>query len=134
MTILREFKEFAIKGNVVYMAVGIIIGGAFGTIVQSLVKDVLMPPIGMMLGGVDFSSIKILLRAAAPGSDPVAINIGVFINNKISFAIVAVAVFALVKGINELKKRFDLEGEKPVVPPPKSEIYLKEIRDALVKQ
>jgi large conductance mechanosensitive channel len=134
MTILQEFKEFAIKGNVVDMAVGIIIGGAFGTIVQSLVKDVLMPPIGMMVGGVDFSNIKIPLRAAAPGSDPVAINIGAFINNMISFVIVAIAVFALVKGINELKKRFDLEGEKPAVPPPKSEIYLKEIRDALVKK
>jgi large conductance mechanosensitive channel len=134
MTILREFKEFAVKGNVVDMAVGIIIGGAFGTIVQSLVKDVLTPPIGMMVGGVDFSSIKIPLRAAAPGSDPVTINIGSFINNVISFAIVAIAVFALVKGINELKKRLDLEGEKPAVPPPKSEIYLKEIRDALVKK
>ena len=86
MKILREFKEFAVKGNVVDMAVGIIIGGAFGTIVQSLVKDVLMPPIGMMIGGVDFSSIKIPLRAAAAGADPVTINIGSFINNVISFA------------------------------------------------
>ena len=134
MTILQEFKEFAIKGNVVDMAVGIIIGGAFGTIVQSLVKDVLMPPIGMMLGGVDFSNIKITLRAAASGSDPVAINVGVFINNVISFLIVAVAVFALVKGINELKKRLEREGEKLAAPPPKSEVYLKEIRDALVKK
>jgi large conductance mechanosensitive channel len=134
MTILQEFKEFAVKGNVVDMAVGIIIGGAFGTIVQSLVKDVLMPPIGMMLGGVDFSSIKIPLRAAAAGSDPVTINIGVFINNVISFIIVAVAVFALVKGINELKKRLVTEGEKSAVPPPQSEIYLREIRDALVKK
>ncbi len=134
MTILREFKEFAVKGNVVDMAVGIIIGGAFGTIVQSLVKDVLTPPIGMMVGGVDFSNIKISLRAAAPGSDPVTINIGSFINNVISFVIVAIAVFALVKGINELKKRLDLEGEKAAPPPPKSEIYLKEIRDALVKK
>ncbi len=134
MTILQEFKEFAVKGNVVDMAVGIIIGGAFGTIVQSLVKDVLMPPIGMMLGGVDFSSIKIPLRAAAAGSDPVTINIGVFINNIISFLIVAIAVFALVKGINELKKRLVQEGEKSAVPPPQSEIYLREIRDALVKK
>ena len=134
MSILQEFKDFAIKGNVVDMAVGIIIGGAFGTIVQSLVKDVLMPPIGLMLGGVDFSNIKIPLRAAAPGSDPVAINIGAFINNMISFLIVAVAVFALVKGINELRKRFEQEGEKPAAAPPKSEIYLKEIRDALVKK
>jgi large conductance mechanosensitive channel len=134
MRILQEFKEFAVKGNVVDMAVGIIIGGAFGTIVQSLVKDVLMPPIGMMIGGVDFSSIKIPLRAAAAGSDPVTINIGTFINNLISFLIVAVAVFALVKGINELRKRFETEGEKAPPPPSPSETYLKEIRDALVKK
>src|SRR6266550_3389762 len=135
MTMLKEFKEFALKGNVVDMAVGIIIGGAFGTIVQSLVKDVMMPPIGMMLGGVDFSNIKIPLKAAGTsGQEPVAINIGMFLNNVISFLIVAAAVFALVKGINELRKRFDLEGEKPAGPPPKSEIYLKEIRDALVKK
>jgi large conductance mechanosensitive channel len=135
MTILKEFREFAIKGNVVDMAVGIIIGGAFGTIVQSLVKDVIMPPIGLMLGGVDFSNIKIPLKAAAAaGQDAVAINIGAFINNVISFLIVAGAVFALVKAINELKKRFEHEGEKAPMPPPKSEIYLKEIRDALVKK
>jgi large conductance mechanosensitive channel len=134
MSILQEFKDFAMKGNVVDMAVGIIIGGAFGTIVQSLVKDVLMPPIGLMLGGVDFSNIKIPLRAVAAGSDPVAINIGVFINNVISFLIVALAVFALVKGINELRKRFEAEEAKPAPEPPKSEIYLKEIRDALVKR
>lgn len=134
MTILQEFKDFAIKGNVVDMAVGIIIGGAFGTIVQSLVKDVLMPPIGLMLGGVDFSNIEIPLRAAAPGSDPVSIDIGAFVNNVISFLIVAAAVFALVKGIDELRKRFELESEKPVAPPSKSEICLEEIRDALVKK
>jgi large conductance mechanosensitive channel len=117
------------------MAVGIIIGGAFGTIVSSLVKDVIMPPIGMMLGGVDFSSIKIALRAAASGHEPVAINIGVFINNLISFLIVALAVFALVKAINELRKRFERGEEKGVAPPPSpSEIYLREIRDALVKK
>ena len=134
MSILREFKEFAVKGNVVDMAVGIIIGGAFGTIVQSLVKDVIMPPIGLMLGGVDFSNIKIPLKAAAAGQDAVAINIGTFLNNVISFAIVAASVFALVKAINELKKRFDTEGGKPAAAPPKSETYLKEIRDALVKK
>jgi large conductance mechanosensitive channel len=134
MSILREFRDFAVKGNVVDMAVGIIIGGAFGTIVQSLVKDVLMPPIGMMLGGVDFSNIKVPLRAAAAGQDPVTINIGVFLNNVISFLIVAAAVFALVKAINELKKRFEREAEKAPPPPPMSEVYLKEIRDALVKK
>ena len=135
MSILKEFKEFAIKGNVVDMAVGIIIGGAFGTIVSSLVKDVLMPPIGLMLGGVDFSNIKIPLRTGAPGQEAVAVNIGVFINNLISFLIVALAVFALVKAINELRKRFERGEEKAVAPPPSpSEIYLREIRDALVKK
>jgi large conductance mechanosensitive channel len=135
MSILKEFKEFAIKGNVVDMAVGIIIGGAFGTIVSSLVKDVIMPPIGVVLGGVDFSNIKIPLRAGVPGQDAVAINIGVFINNLISFLIVALAVFALVKAINELRKRLERGEEKAVAPPPSpSEIYLREIRDALVKK
>jgi large conductance mechanosensitive channel len=133
--ILKEFKEFAIKGNVVDMAVGIIIGGAFGTIVTSLVKDVLMPPIGLMLGGVDFSNIRIPLRAAAAGQEQVAMNIGVFINNLISFLIVAVAVFMLVKAINELRKRFERGEEQAAAPPPsQSETYLREIRDALVKK
>jgi large conductance mechanosensitive channel len=134
MSILQEFKEFALRGNVVDMAVGIIIGGAFGTIVQSLVKDVIMPPIGMMLGGVDFSDIKIPLRASSAGQDAVTINIGTFFNNVISFLIVALAVFALIKGVNELRKRFEKEKEKPAAAPTPSELYLKEIRDALVKR
>jgi len=135
MSILKEFKEFAIKGNVVDMAVGIIIGGAFGTIVSSLVKDVIMPPVGMLLGGVDFSNIRIPLRAGAGAQEPVAINIGVFINNLISFLIVALAVFMLVKAINELRKRFERGEEKATPPPPsRSEIYLREIRDALVNK
>ena len=134
MKLLQEFKEFAIKGNVVDMAVGIIIGGAFGTIVQSLVKDVIMPPIGLALGGVDFSDIKLPLKAAAAGQEAVTMNIGMFLNNVISFLIVALAVFMLVKGINELRRRF--ETEKPAVPPAPtpSESYLKDIRDALVKR
>jgi large conductance mechanosensitive channel len=136
MGILQEFKEFAIRGNVVDMAVGIIIGGAFGTIVSSLVKDVIMPPIGVMLGGVDFSNIKIPLRAGAPGQETVTMNIGMFINNVISFLIVALAVFMLVKAINELRKRLERGEEKAAAPPPpsQSEIYLREIRDALVKK
>jgi len=132
MGILQEFRDFAVRGNVVDMAVGIIIGGAFGTIVQSLVKDVIMPPVGMMLGGVDFSEIKIPLRGG--GQDAAAINIGVFINNVISFVIVALAVFALVKAINEIRKRFEAEGPKSPPAPTPSETYLKEIRDALVKK
>ncbi|HWB44355.1 MAG TPA: large-conductance mechanosensitive channel protein MscL [Hyphomicrobiaceae bacterium] len=131
---LSEFRDFAMRGNVVDMAVGIIIGGAFGTIVQSLVKDVIMPPIGLAIGGVDFSNIKIPLRDASPGHDAVSINIGVFLNNLISFLIVALAVFALVKMVNELRKRFERREEPPPAAVPQSEIYLKEIRDALVKK
>ena len=134
MSILQEFRDFAVRGNVVDMAVGIIIGGAFGTIVQSLVKDVIMPPVGLMLGGVDFSDIKIPLPGGGAGRDAVAINIGAFLNNVISFLIVALAVFALVKMINEIRKRFETESPKSPSAPTPSETYLKEIRDALVKK
>jgi large conductance mechanosensitive channel len=130
---IDEFREFALKGNVLDMAIGIIIGGAFGTIVSSLVKDVIMPPIGLLVGGVDFSDIKWTLRAAADGKDAVTMNVGVFLNNVISFLIVAWAVFMLVKGINMLRQRFEKEKEAAPPPPPApSEVYLKEIRDALV--
>lgn len=112
---LKEFKEFAVKGNVVDMAVGIIIGGAFGTIVKSLVADVLMPPIGLLLGGVDFSDMFIVLKGGGGGkvflsladakeAGAVTINYGVFINSVISFLIVALAVFMVVTQINRLKR------------------------------
>ena len=131
--LIDEFREFALKGNVLDMAIGIIIGGAFGTIVASLVKDVIMPPFGILIGGVDFSELKIPLRAAAAGKDAVSINIGVFLNNVISFLIVAWAIFMLVKGINMLRQRFEKEkAAAPPAPPAPSEIYLREIRDALV--
>lgn len=125
---LKEFKEFAIKGNVVDMAVGIIIGGAFGTIVKSLVSDIVMPPIGLMLGGVDFTNLFITLKegskAAAPyatlaqakAAGAVTMNIGVFINNVISFIIVAYAVFLLVKAINRLKREMQAPAEAPSEP------------------
>ena len=132
---LDEFREFALKGNVLDMAIGIIIGGAFGTIVQSLVKDVIMPPIGLLIGGVDFSDIRLTLRAAAEGKEAVTMNVGVFLNNVISFLIVAWAVFMLVKGINMLRQRFEKEkSAEPPAPPPPSAQYLKEIRDALVNK
>lgn len=134
MGILNEFKEFALRGNVVDMAVGIIIGGAFGTIVQSLVKDVIMPPVGLLLGGVDFSDIRIPLRAASAGAEAVTMNIGAFLNNVISFLIVASAVFMLVKAINQLRKRMETQAPKTPPAPPQSEVYLKEIRDALVNR
>ncbi len=137
MGMLKEFKEFAVKGNVVDMAVGIIIGGAFGTIVKSLVSDVIMPPIGLLLGGVDFSNLYVVLGEgsyesldAAKEAGAATINYGVFINNVISFLIVAFAVFLLVKAINSLKRK---EEEKPAPPPGPSaeEKLLTEIRDVL---
>ncbi|MEO1207069.1 MAG: large-conductance mechanosensitive channel protein MscL [Pseudomonadota bacterium] len=131
MGILTEFREFAVKGNMVDMAVGIIIGGAFGTIVTSLVKDVIMPPIGLAMGGVDFSDIKIPLAEAAAGKDPVTMNIGVFANNVISFLIVAFAVFMLVKAINAMRAQFEKEKEAEVAAPTASEKLLMEIRDEL---
>ena len=134
MGIIQEFKEFAVKGNMVDMAVGIIIGGAFGTIVSSLVKDIIMPPIGLALGGVDFSNLKVPLAAAAEGKEEVAINYGVFINNVISFLVVAFAVFLLVKAINAMRKQFEQEQAAAPVEPPASEKLLEEIRDELRKQ
>jgi large conductance mechanosensitive channel len=134
MQIIREFQQFAIKGNVVDMAVGIIIGGAFGTIVSSLVKDVIMPPIGLLLGGVDFSAIKIALKAAAPGQEAVTMNIGVFLNNVISFCIVALAVFLLVKAVNEVRRRFETQEKVAPPAPTLTEKLLTEIRDALIER
>jgi large conductance mechanosensitive channel len=120
----KEFKDFAMRGNVVDMAVGIIIGGAFGTIVKSLVNDVLMPPIGLLLGGVDFSNLFVVLQ---PGATPepyaalsdaqtagaVSVNYGVFFNNIISFLIVAFAVFLLIRGINSLQREEEAAPPKP---------------------
>lgn len=133
MGIIQEFKEFAVKGNMVDMAVGIIIGGAFGTIVKSLVTDIIMPPIGLAMGGVDFSNIKILLKGTLGAEDAVTMNVGTFINNIISFLIVAWAVFLIVKVINTLRKKEEEAPAEPAEPPP-SETYLKEIRDALVNK
>lgn len=134
MGIIQEFREFAIKGNMIDMAVGIIIGGAFGTIVTSLVNDIIMPPIGLLLGGVDFSEIKIPLKAAEAGTEPVSMNIGLFINNMISFLIVAFAVFMLVKAVNELRKRFEKQQDAAPAAPTATEALLTEIRDELRKK
>lgn len=133
MGILKEFQEFAVKGNVLDMAVGIIIGGAFGTIVKSLVDDVIMPPIGLLLGGVDFSDLKVPLKAAEGDAPAVAINYGSFINNVISFLVVAWAVFMLVKAMNNFKKK---EAAAPAAPPPptKDQTLLTEIRDLLARR
>ncbi len=127
----KEFKEFAMRGNVVDMAVGIIIGGAFGTIVKSLVDDVLMPPIGLLLGGVDFSNLFLVLKSGAANPGPyaaladaqaagaVSINYGLFMNRVISFLIVAFAVFLLIRGINAMRRR----EEAPAVPTTKACSY-----------
>jgi large conductance mechanosensitive channel len=138
---LKEFREFAVKGNVVDMAVGIIIGAAFGKIVDSLVKDLIMPPIGLVLGKVDFTNMFMVLKqGAAPGPYPtvevaqkagaVTLNYGVFINNIVSFVIVAFAVFLLVRAINRLRRKQE-EQAKEAPPPPEDVQLLREIRDAL---
>ncbi|WP_199388454.1 large-conductance mechanosensitive channel protein MscL [Geomonas anaerohicana] len=129
MSIAKEFKEFAVKGNVVDMAVGIIIGAAFAKIVSSFVGDVIMPPIGAMLGGVDFSQLSIVVKEAVGTKPPVLISYGKFIQTIIDFIIIAAAVFAAIKGINSLKKK---EAAAPVPPAPtREEILLGEIRDLL---
>jgi large conductance mechanosensitive channel len=127
MGMLQEFKTFAVKGNAVDMAVGIIIGAAFGKIVSSLVGDVIMPPIGIILGGVDFSNLSIVLKAAMDQAPAVTLNYGKFIQTVIDFIIIAFSIFLLVKGINMLKRK---EEEKPAEIP-KQEVLLGEIRDLL---
>jgi len=136
---LQEFKEFALRGNVVDMAVGIIIGAAFSTIVRSLVDDIVMPPMGVVTGGVDFSNMFIALNGEHYGSLAQAkqagaptINFGVFINNLISFLIVAFVLFMVIKAMNRLRRK--QEEEPQTEPPPSREVQLlEEIRDALVK-
>ncbi len=105
MSILKEFQEFAVKGNAVDMAVGIIIGAAFGKIVSSLVNDVIMPPIGMLLGGADFSNLVITMKEATLTKPAVVLRYGLFINNVLDFLIVAFSIFLVVKGINSLKSK-----------------------------
>ena len=130
MGMVSEFKQFAIKGNMVDMAVGIIIGAAFGKIVSSLVKDVIMPPLGLAIGGVDFSDLAVVLKEATDEAAAVTINYGVFIQTIIDFLIVALAIFVAVKVINSMKRK---EEEKPAEPPKPSEevVLLREIRDSL---
>ncbi|MEP1217276.1 MAG: large-conductance mechanosensitive channel protein MscL [Marinobacter sp.] len=130
MSIVKEFKEFAVKGNVMDMAVGIIIGVAFGKIVSSFVADVMMPPIGLLIGGVDFSNLVITLKAAEEGAEAVALRYGVFIQAVFDFVIVALAVFIAVRALNSLRKK---EAETPAAPPAPSaqEQLLMEIRDLL---
>lgn len=148
MGVFKEFRDFAVKGNVIDLAVGIIIGAAFGKIVSSMVNDVIMPPIGKLMGGVDFRDLFLVLSEGAQTPGPyeslvkareagaATINYGVFVNTVLEFIIVAFAVFMLVKGINTMRKRLEKEkAAPPPAPPPgptREETLLMEIRDALL--
>jgi large conductance mechanosensitive channel len=140
---LKEFKEFAMRGNVIDLAVGVVIGAAFGKIVDSLVKDVIMPPIGLALGRVDFSNLFVVLKEgvqpgpyatvdAAAKAGAVTLNLGLFLNTVVSFLIVAFAIFLLVKAINRLKRQQEAASPTPAGPPEEVKL-LREIRDLLKK-
>jgi large conductance mechanosensitive channel len=130
MSMASEFKEFAMRGNVVDMAVGIVIGAAFGKIVSSFVADVLLPPIGLLLGGADFSSLSITLKAATADMEAVTLNYGIFLQTVVDFLIIAFAIFLVIKAMNSVKKK---EEEAPAEPPKptREEELLAEIRDAI---
>lgn len=132
MGMLSEFKDFAIKGNVVDMAVGIIVGAAFGKIVSSFVKDIIMPPIGVMMGGVDFSDLSVIIQEAAGEVPAVAIKYGAFTQTIVDFVIVALAIFMAVKVMNSMKKAEE-EAPKEDPKPTNEEVLLSEIRDLLKK-
>lgn len=138
--ILQEFKTFAMRGNVIDMAVGVIIGGAFGKIVSSLVADVIMPLVGLLVGGINFSQLKwtikpVVMDGDAVVSPEVSLNYGNFIQVTFDFLIIAVSVFLMVKAINTLSKKKKEEAAKPVPPPPSDEVkLLAEIRDLLKKE
>ena len=133
MSLMSEFREFALKGNVVDLAVGVIVGAAFGKIVDSLVKNILMPPIGYMIGGVNFNELAIKLPTPTAGKT-VDIKYGEFLQTIIDFAIIAFVLFMVIKAINMAKKRFEKQATAAPAAPPApspSELYLKEIRDSL---
>jgi large conductance mechanosensitive channel len=139
MGMLKEFKEFAMRGNVVDMAVGIVIGGAFGKIVASFVADVIMPPLGLLIGGVDFTQLKITLKdavidsAGAVTTEAVAINYGTFVQTAVDFIIIAFAIFMVIKAMNSMKKKEEAAPPPPPPGPSKEEVLLTEIRDLLKK-
>lgn len=135
MGMMQEFKEFAVKGNVVDLAVAVIIGGAFGKITTSLVNDVIMPPIGLLLGGVNFSELAITLKDATEEATAVSINYGLFLQTLIDFIIIAFVIFMVIKGINATKRKKEVAPAAPAAPPEPSneEKLLAEIRDLLKK-
>jgi len=133
MSMMSEFKDFAMKGNVVDMAVGIVIGAAFGKIVTSIVNDMIMPPIGVIIGGVDFSDLAITIKEATADTAAVTINWGNTVQTIINFTIIAFAIFMVVKGMNKMQKKQEEVPEEPAKPS-NEEVLLTEIRDALRKE
>jgi large conductance mechanosensitive channel len=132
MSFFKEFKAFALKGNVIDLAIGIVIGAAFGKIVTSLVTDVIMPPLGLIIGGVNFTDLKVVMKAATETTPAVTLNYGNFVQVLFDFTIVAFAIFLLVKGLNAAKKKQEAAPAPPAAPT-KEEILLTEIRDLLKK-
>ncbi len=130
MSMIQEFKKFAMRGNVVDMAVGIIVGGAFGKIVSSFVADVIMPPIGILIGGVNFSNLAVTIKQAAGGAAAVTLNYGKFIQSVVDFLIIAFAIFMAIKAMNAMKKKEE-EAPPPPAAPSNEELLLAEIRDLL---
>jgi len=133
MSMMTEFKDFAMRGNVVDMAVGIVIGGAFGKIVSSFVADVLMPPIGLLLGGVDFRDLAIMLKEGVGDTAAVMVNYGSFIQTVVDFVIIAFAIFLVIKAMNSMKKKEEAPAPAPEPGPSAEEVLLGEIRDLLKK-
>ena len=129
--IMKEFKEFALRGNVMDMAIGVVIGGAFGKIVSSLVNDVVMPPLGVFIGGVDFSSLSFILKEAAENAPAVTIRYGSFVQTMIDFIIIAAAIFMVIKAINSLRRNKEAPPLPPAPEPSPEETLLTEIRDLL---
>ena len=127
----RQFREFAVKGNAIDLAVGIVIGTAFGKIISSLVSDVITPPIGLLIGGVDFNHLTIHLKSPISGSEAVAINYGVFLQSVLDFIIVAFILFLVIKGMNSLKKKLQKEEAAGIAQKPADIVLLEEIRDVL---
>jgi large conductance mechanosensitive channel len=130
MTILKEFKEFAVKGNVIDLAVAVIIGAAFGKIVTSFVGDIVMPPLGLLIGGVNFTDLVVTLKPASGSAPAVVWAYGKFLQAAFDFTLIAFVIFLAVKGINRLKRE---EKAAPTAPPPRQEVLLEEIRDLLKK-